>query len=81
MLKLSREYFNPSKAKMGYYYINDKSIKTKISTIGDCTLYISKQIGIIKGDSIIIKDKYSHGSIYVKQNIPKEYLENWKPDW
>ncbi len=80
-LKLSREYFNPSKAKMGYYYISNKSIKTKISTIGDCSLYISKKNGTINGDSIIIKDNSNHGNIYLKQNIPKEYLENWKPDW
>lgn len=80
-LNLSREYFNPSKAKMGYYHISGKKIKTKISTIGDCSLYISKQSGIIKGDSIIIMNNTNHGNIYLKKSIPKEYLENWKPDW
>ena len=80
-LKLTREYFNPSKAKMGYYYISGKSIKTKISTIGDCSLFISKKSGVINGDSIVLKNNSNHGNIYLKQRIPIEYLENWKPDW
>lgn len=80
-IRLCRNLFNPSLAKMGYYFVDGKTIKTKISTIGDGTLYISKDKGEIKGDTIILKDKNYSGKIYVKQKIPVEYLANWKPDW
>lgn len=80
-LNLNRDMFNPKKAKMGYYYLNGNKIKTKISTIGNCDLYISNGKGFVYQDTIKIENNTQHGSIYVKKNIPKQLLENWKPDW
>ena len=42
-----RCFFNTQKAKMGYYYIEGNKIKTKISTIGNATLHISRKKGFI----------------------------------
>ena len=79
---LNRDAFNPKRAKMGYYYqYNTNNIRQKISTIGDCTLYISERQGYVKGDSIVLFDKYGHGNVYKKYNIPKKELSNWNPDW
>jgi hypothetical protein len=80
-LHLERTFFDPQKAKMGYFEIQGQSIKTKISTIGDCSLFISNKKGEIKGDSIKLEGKNNHGNIYIKVNVPKNILENWKPDW
>jgi len=80
-LKLERSFFDPQRAKMGYYYIKDNVIKTRISTIGDCSLYLSNKKGEIKGDKIILKDKRGYGNIYIKKDVPKIVLENWKTDW
>lgn len=80
MTNLTKEHFNPQKAKMGYYYINGNEIKTRISTIGDCTLYIANNKGEIIHDSIILKES-GFGNIYVRRKVPKEFLEGWIPDW
>lgn len=79
-LNLTREHFNPKNARMGYYYFNGNNIVTKVSTIQQCELAITKVNGKIIGDTIIEENNLS-GTIYVKKNISKEYLENWKPDW
>ncbi len=79
---LKREDFNPQKAKMGYFSEYEKGkIKQKISTIGDCTLYISEKNGTVEKDSIVLYDKNSFGYVYKKIKVPQEYLQNWKPDW
>lgn len=79
---LNRELFNPKRAKMGYYYqYNTDNIRQKISTIGDCSLYISEKEGYVKGDSIVLFDKYGHSSVYKKINISEENILNWNPDW
>jgi hypothetical protein len=80
-LQLERYLFNPSRAKMGYYWIEGASIRTRISTIGDCSLYISNKKGTIKGDSINLQDNTHHGNIYIKKQVSSELLKNWKPDW
>jgi len=80
-LKLERSFFDPQRAKMGYYYINGNSIKTRISAIGDCSLYLSNKKGTIENDKILINDNSGHGNIYIKKEVPKVILENWKPDW
>lgn len=79
--QLIREYFNPLKAKMGYYSVNNNILLTKIATIGDCSLYISNKKGYINGDTLKIENKHHHGTIYIKKNIPKELLKGWTPDW
>ncbi len=78
---LKREYFNPLRAKMGYYSIIDSSIITRISTIGDCSLYISNKSGVIKGDTLILQNKRHHGTISIKRKVNRSLLEGWKPDW
>lgn len=79
---LERDDFNPKKAKMGYFFeYENGNIKQKISTIGDCTLYISKHMGYTNNDSIVFIDKNLYGDIYKKVQLPKEFLENWQPDW
>lgn len=76
---LTRESFNPKRAKMGYYTVENGIIKTKLVTDGDCAIYISKKFGTIKGDTLSL-DRNGHGSLYVKSKIPYSFL-NWKPDW
>lgn len=79
---LNRNHFNPKRAKMGYYYqknIND--IVQKISTIGDCSLYISEKEGHVRGDSIVLYDKRGHSHVYKKHSVPKDFLLDWEPDW
>ena len=67
---------------MGYFSEYEKGkIKQKISTIGDCTLYISEKNGTVEKDSIVLYDKNSFGYVYKKIKVPQEYLQNWKPDW
>jgi hypothetical protein len=78
---LTREMFNPLKAKMGYYSITGDVIKTRLSTIGDCTLYISNKKGYVRNDTLSLEEKYHHGSIYIKKIVPDELLKNWSPDW
>ena len=80
-LNLQRYFFNPQKAKMGYYYIEGNKIKTKISTIGNATLHISRKKGFIYNDSIDIRHHNFYGNIFIKRNVPKELLEGWEPDW
>jgi hypothetical protein len=80
-LDLKREFFNPLKAKMGYFTQDGTLLKTKLATIGDCTLYISKKSGSVNGDTIVLQDKRYHGSIYVKRQVSEELLKGWKPDW
>ena len=80
-LNLQRCFFNPQKAKMGYYYIEGNKIKTKISTIGNATLHISRKKGFIYNDSIDIRHHNFYGNIFIKRNVPKELLEGWEPDW
>lgn len=78
--KLNRSFFEPAKAKMGYYKV-DKLGKVyyRISTIGDCSLYISNKTGYVKRDSLFLQDHY--GGIYVKKKVPENWLKNWNPDW
>jgi len=78
--KLSRAHFNPQKAIMGYYYLDGNDIKIKTSFIGQCELVVLKSHSKIIGDSIIESDKRK-GRIYIKQNLPKDFFTNWKPDW
>lgn len=80
-LNLERDFFNPKRAKMGYFDIQGKSIRTRISTIGDCSLYVSDKRGEINGDTINLQNKNNHGNIYIKLNVKKDLLENWSPDW
>jgi len=80
-LNLKRCTFNPKMAKMGYYHITENKIKIKISTLANCNLYISRKKGYINEDTITIEGNNQHGSIYVKKKIPKEFLEDWLPDW
>jgi hypothetical protein len=80
-INLTKKHFNPEKAKMGYYFIEDNKIKTRISTIGDCALYIANDKGTIVGDSITLLNKNGIGNIFVKRKVPKEILEGWTPDW
>lgn len=77
-----RDDFNTQKAKMGYFSEYEPGkIKQRISTIGDCSLYISERKGYIENDSIVLYDKNDFGHVYKKANIPSEYLKDWKPDW
>ncbi|MFC6877726.1 hypothetical protein ACFQZF_08255 [Flavobacterium myungsuense] len=86
-LKLTREHFDPSKASMGYYLIEGNKVKMKFSIVFQCSHQILREKGTINKDSITalqsltaLQSGYS-GTIYVKRDIPKTYLENWKPDW
>ena len=79
---LKREDFNPKKAKMGYYIEKEnKKIETKLETIGDCSLYISKKIGYIKEDSLFRIDRNGRGDIFIKTKVPSNLFNKWKPDW
>lgn len=79
---LTHEDFNPQKAKMGYYMsTSDGLIKTHISTIGDGTLFISKEEGIAWNDSLKLQKSTNHGTIYKKIKIPDTLIRNWQPDW
>lgn len=80
-LHMQRCFFDPKKAKMGYYHIEGEKIRTKISIIGDATLYISNKKGRIYGDTIELSSKNYYYQIYIKKKIPIQLLENWKPDW
>lgn len=80
-LALQRDFFNPVKAKMGYYNMNGKVLKIRIATIGDCTLYISDSEGTIQNDTLKMLNKNYSGKIYKKVTVPKSLLEKWKPDW
>jgi len=80
-LNFERSFFDPRRAKMGYYWLEENILKTKISTIGDCSLYISNKKGVVIGDTIKLENHYKYGEIYIKKRVPKEFLENWKPDW
>lgn len=78
----NRDFFNPEKAKMGYYELDENFIKKRISTIGDCSLYISNQEGIVKGDTIFFHNlNNNHGNVYIKKNVDVNFLKNWLPDW
>jgi hypothetical protein len=77
---LDRTYFNPKKAKMGYYTVHNGLIRTRIFTDGDCDVIISENKGKAKNDSLILSNKNNHGHIYIKSNVPPDLL-NWKPDW
>ena len=72
-----------SKGKLGLFVISieGNKIKTKISTIGNATLHISRKKGFIYNDSIDIRHHNFYGNIFIKRNVPKELLEGWEPDW
>ena len=38
-------------------------------------------MGYTNNDSIVFIDKNLYGDIYKKVQLPKEFLENWQPDW
>ena len=80
-LKLTREYFNPSKATMGYYFIEGNKMKIKFSIVFQCSHQILRKKATINKDSITTLQSGHSGTIYEKLNIPIAYLENWKPDW
>ena len=80
-LKLTREYFNPSKATMGYYFIEGNKMKIKFSIVFYCIYQILRKKATINKDSITTLQSGHSGTIYEKLNIPIAYLENWKPDW
>lgn len=44
---LTKDTFNPLKAKMGYYIFKNNVLSTKIATIGNCSLYISVKSSIL----------------------------------
>jgi hypothetical protein len=80
-LKLTREHFDPSRATMGYYFIEGNKMKIKFSIVFQCSHQILREKGTINKDSITTIQSGHSGTIYVKRNIPRAYLENWKPDW
>jgi hypothetical protein len=80
-VNLTKDNFNPLKAKMGYFGVNNKVIFTKIATMGDGTLYISNEKGYIKNDTLSLEDKNHHVTLYVKSVVSPELFKNWIPDW
>ena len=44
-------------------------------------LYVFKEKGKIKNDTITLMLGNSIEEIYKKKTIPKELLEGWEPDW
>lgn len=78
-LHLERGLFNTEQAKMGYFYIDKNRIR--ISTIGDCNLYISNDKGSISKDTIDVINKNNIGIVHIRKEVPKELLEGWEPDW
>ena len=80
-MNLNRDVFNPLKAKMGYYSVTNNVLRTRIATIGDCSLYVSNEKGYIRNDTLMLEEKHHHGSISIKKEVPGEILKNWTPDW
>jgi hypothetical protein len=81
--RLTRSLFDPQKAKMGYYKIEDSNrLYTRSSTIGASRLKVIDKSGYIKKDSIFLKsDKENYGFMYVRKAIDPQLLSGWKPDW
>jgi hypothetical protein len=80
-MNLTRDDFNPLKAKMGYYSVTDKLIKTKIESVNDCTLHLINERGYISNDTLSLEHKNHYGHICLKEIVPDELLKNWSPDW
>lgn len=78
---LTRDTFNPLKAKMGYYSNIDNVLHIKIITIGDCSLYINNEKGYINSDTVRMENKQHYGNIFIKKLVPREFLRDWSPDW
>lgn len=81
--KISREDFNPLHSQMGYYFTKNNKIYTKRLTMNQCQIQVYESELVIKEniiEEISLQQKRSK-NIYVKRSIPKEFLENWQPDW
>jgi hypothetical protein len=82
-LPFSHNFFNPKDSYMGYYGKNkNNELIMKILFKGDGNGYIEKSKFYIYNDSIVeINVIDNWGSVYKKIDVPKEYLDGWKPDW
>ncbi|MGY0408206.1 MAG: hypothetical protein ACWIPJ_07620 [Polaribacter sp.] len=81
--KVSRKDFDPLKSQMGYYYSQNDKIYLKRLIINQCQIDVYESEIIVDGDTITQINLREKGSktVYVKRKVPKEFLENWKPDW
>jgi hypothetical protein len=83
--KTNRIDFDPNaKAKMGYVVKNHNKLYYYSLGTRECSKYwYISELEIYKDSIIMFHDhNKKNGSIWIKEySIPKEYLENWKPDW
>ncbi len=66
---------------MGYYTMDGDILRTRTVTMGDGGVLIINKNGNINRDTLILKDKYNWGSIYVKKEVPNDLIKGWIPDW
>lgn len=78
---LKRELFNPLQATMGYYSIKGEAMTTKHAFLGDGGIIVSKMKGYARNDTLLLRDKNSRGTIYIKKYVPPGLVDNWTPDW
>lgn len=80
--EINKDDFNPLKSRQGYYYQKKNKLYLNHLIVRQCgvTGYLSEII--VKKDTIIlIPEELIIKHVYVKRNIPKDFLEGWKPDW
>jgi len=85
--KLSRKDFNPKNRTDGILFTKKGKLWYKQYTVLDCSARLIRYEMSVKGDTIIVEGNdpgwYIHEKkyVYVKRNIPKEYLEGWYLNW
>ncbi len=78
---LNKEEFNPLNSYMGYYYFINNRLEAKQFLNNQCDMFWVKSTIYIKNDTLIQEyNRFFNNSIYVKREIPVEYLI-YKPDW
>jgi len=79
---LERELFNPKLGGMGVYGYKNKVLMLETFIYLNGSISILPNRLIVRGDTIFEVEDYGYGGQqFIKQKVPKEWLENWKPDW
>ncbi len=75
----NRETFNPINADLGIYMLKNDTLTIEWSMYRQGNANVFKHTYIYKNDTFFSNKSNQH--IIKNKEIPKEWLQRWKPDW
>jgi hypothetical protein len=85
LFNLSRNDFNPEKARMGFYYFKENKLLMHYYTTNQCEKAKVRCIANFNSDTLSItflnESIKKNKAYFIKYDVLNEFLDGWKPDW